>query len=228
MTFDALIERGITPTPTLFHRDLPQAPEDGGGWLARDTAARFADYAGHVRTAFDRPVVPEGLTTLPPGLGARHGDALPPIRITENGCSTAEGLDDPERVAFPDGHIAAGERGGQSRNRRPRLFRPVPAGQLRMGRGLSPTLRLDPCRLPDRDPDTASVPSLVARANRFRAARITPGIGHGHARERAGAQSSPFRVKLRVLGPGPTDDVTREGERRLFLCRQNLRVAAPP
>ncbi|MGW1989031.1 family 1 glycosylhydrolase [Embleya sp. NPDC001921] len=29
------------------------------------------------------------------------------MRITENGCSTAEDLDDPERVAFPDGHIAA-------------------------------------------------------------------------------------------------------------------------
>ncbi|GCD98754.1 GH1 family beta-glucosidase [Embleya hyalina] len=273
---DALIARGITPTPTLFHWDLPQALEDDGGWLARDTAARFADYAGHVadrlgdrvrtwitlnepfihmawgyalgvhapghallldalpaahhqllghglaarvlggagaervlvsnnltpvtaaseseadraaaaaydtlhnrlftdplllgrypdlaayghdrdalpfvesgdldliggsltglgvnyynptviaaaepdaalpfttveitgvpRTAFDWPVVPEGLTTLLTGLGARYGDALPPIWITENGCSTAEGRDDPERIAFLDGHIAA-------------------------------------------------------------------------------------------------------------------------
>jgi beta-glucosidase len=273
---DALIARGITPTPTLFHWDLPQALEDDGGWLVRDSAERFAEYAGHVadrlgdrvrtwitlnepfihmawgyalgvhapghallldalpaahhqllghalaagvlrergaervlvsnnltpvsaasdrpadraaadaydalhnrlftdplllgrypdlsayghdgaalpfvesgdlelighsidglgvnyynptviaegepgsplpftdvpitgvpRTAFDWPVVPEGLTTLLTGLGERYGDALPPIWITENGCSTAEGDDDVERIAFLDGHIAA-------------------------------------------------------------------------------------------------------------------------
>jgi beta-glucosidase len=43
---DALLARGITPVPTLFHWDLPQPLEDSGGWLARDTAYRFAEYAG--------------------------------------------------------------------------------------------------------------------------------------------------------------------------------------
>jgi len=42
---DALLARRITPVPTLFHWDLPQPLEDQGGWLARDTAHRFADYA---------------------------------------------------------------------------------------------------------------------------------------------------------------------------------------
>jgi beta-glucosidase len=42
---DALLAAGITPMPTLFHWDLPQPLEDSGGWLSRDTAARFADYA---------------------------------------------------------------------------------------------------------------------------------------------------------------------------------------
>ncbi|WP_329571224.1 GH1 family beta-glucosidase [Kitasatospora sp. NBC_01266] len=42
---DALLAAGITPLPTLFHWDLPQALEDGGGWLTRDTAYRFAEYA---------------------------------------------------------------------------------------------------------------------------------------------------------------------------------------
>ncbi len=42
---DALLAAGITPVPTLFHWDLPQPAEDEGGWLARQTAYRFADYA---------------------------------------------------------------------------------------------------------------------------------------------------------------------------------------
>jgi beta-glucosidase len=43
---DALLASGITPMPTLYHWDLPQPLEDAGGWMARDTAYRFADYAG--------------------------------------------------------------------------------------------------------------------------------------------------------------------------------------
>ncbi|ETK31763.1 GH1 family beta-glucosidase [Microbispora sp. ATCC PTA-5024] len=272
---DALHERGITPVPTLFHWDLPQALEDEGGWLARDTAGRFADYAaivaerlsdrvdmwitlnepfvhmvfgyglgmhapgrtlfldalpvahhqllghglavqalraagarqvlitnnctpvwpasgseedraaadaydtlhnrlfndpvllgaypdlsaygidgldvvrpgdletiaqpldglgvnyynptriagpgadglpfrdagitGYPTTAFGWPVVPEGLRELLEGLKARYGEALPPVYVTENGCSY-EGIDDQERIAYLDGHIAAAER----------------------------------------------------------------------------------------------------------------------
>ena len=41
---DGLLEAGIRPLPTLYHWDLPQPLEDAGGWLSRDTAARFADY----------------------------------------------------------------------------------------------------------------------------------------------------------------------------------------
>ena len=42
---DGLLERGIRPIATLYHWDLPQALEDAGGWPARDTAYRFAEYA---------------------------------------------------------------------------------------------------------------------------------------------------------------------------------------
>jgi len=42
---DALLERQIDPVATLLHFDLPQALEDKGGWLTRDTAHRFAEYA---------------------------------------------------------------------------------------------------------------------------------------------------------------------------------------
>ncbi|MDB5455340.1 MAG: beta-glucosidase, partial [Caulobacter sp.] len=42
---DALLAKGITHYATLFHWDLPQGLQDKGGWAARDTASRLADYA---------------------------------------------------------------------------------------------------------------------------------------------------------------------------------------
>lgn len=48
---DALLAAGITPYPTLYHWDLPQALQDRGGWYARDTAHRFSDYAALVAEA---------------------------------------------------------------------------------------------------------------------------------------------------------------------------------
>jgi beta-glucosidase len=69
---DALLEAGIEPAATLFHWDLPQALQDAGGWLSRDTAARFADYA----------------TVLAEGLGDRVGRWITlnePVVVTMNG-----------------------------------------------------------------------------------------------------------------------------------------------
>jgi beta-glucosidase len=42
---DGLAERGLQAYVTLYHWDLPQWMEDRGGWLNRETAWRFADYA---------------------------------------------------------------------------------------------------------------------------------------------------------------------------------------
>jgi beta-glucosidase len=45
---DALLERDIEPMVTLLHFDLPQALEDDGGWLNRETTDRFGEYAALV------------------------------------------------------------------------------------------------------------------------------------------------------------------------------------
>ena len=49
---DELLAAGIRPWVTLYHWALPQALEDAGGWPARDTALRFAEYAAAVHARF--------------------------------------------------------------------------------------------------------------------------------------------------------------------------------
>jgi beta-glucosidase len=50
---DGLLTRGIKPLPTMYHWDLPQELEDEGGWINRDTAYRFAEYARTVLSRLD-------------------------------------------------------------------------------------------------------------------------------------------------------------------------------
>jgi beta-glucosidase len=45
---DALLAESITPNATLFHWDLPAALDDRGGWLNRDVAEWFGEYASVV------------------------------------------------------------------------------------------------------------------------------------------------------------------------------------
>jgi beta-glucosidase len=60
-------------------------------------------------TAFGWPVVPDGLRELLVSLQARYGAALPPVYITENGCSY-DAIEDLERIDYLDSHIKAVQR----------------------------------------------------------------------------------------------------------------------
>ncbi|MGW5661259.1 GH1 family beta-glucosidase [Streptomyces sp. NPDC003758] len=80
--------------------------EFGGLTLPAELPFSVREIEGHPVTDFGWPVVPEALTELLTGFRARYGDRLPPVVITENGCSY-EGVDDQERIAYLDGHIRA-------------------------------------------------------------------------------------------------------------------------
>jgi beta-glucosidase len=72
---DGLAARALTPWLCLYHWDLPQALEDKGGWRNRDTAQRFADYAGVVaRRLGDR--VKHWITFNEPNIHALFGHGL--------------------------------------------------------------------------------------------------------------------------------------------------------
>ena len=49
---DGCLSRGITPWITLYHWDLPLALYHKGGWMNRETADHFADYAAFVAAHF--------------------------------------------------------------------------------------------------------------------------------------------------------------------------------
>ncbi len=69
---DRLLDEGIAPSVTLFHWDLPAALDDAGGWLNRDIADWFAEYAAvMVRALGDR--VPMWVTLNEPWVVADAG-----------------------------------------------------------------------------------------------------------------------------------------------------------
>ncbi|MFF1399090.1 GH1 family beta-glucosidase [Streptomyces sp. NPDC058287] len=83
-----------------------EATEFSGLTLPPELPFSPREIEGYPVTDFGWPVVPEALTELLLAFRDRYGDRLPPLVITENGCSY-EGVDDPERIAYLDGHLRA-------------------------------------------------------------------------------------------------------------------------
>ena len=77
---ETCLANGITPYATLYHWDLPQPLEDAGGWLVRDTAERFRDYAAITHAALS-DVVKHWMTLNEPWcsafLGYGNGEHAP-------------------------------------------------------------------------------------------------------------------------------------------------------
>ncbi|MBN1172544.1 MAG: beta-glucosidase [Micromonosporaceae bacterium] len=84
---DELLANDIAPLATLFHWDLPQDLQDAGGWMRRETAARFADYADAVASVLgDR--VQQWITLNEPSvhteLGHMAGIHAPGVNVLPN------------------------------------------------------------------------------------------------------------------------------------------------
>jgi len=77
---DCLLVNGIQPNATLFHWDLPAALDDIGGWLNRDIANWFAEYAAVVFDALGDRVPMWGTINEPWVImdgGYMHGKLAP-------------------------------------------------------------------------------------------------------------------------------------------------------
>ncbi|WP_274558258.1 GH1 family beta-glucosidase [Streptomyces spiramyceticus] len=93
--------------PTLVGAPDGDLPSDFAGIeVPPDMPFSVREIEGYPRTAFGWPVVPDALTELLTSFRERYGDRLPPVVITENGCSY-DGLDDQERITYIDGHLRA-------------------------------------------------------------------------------------------------------------------------
>ncbi|MFF7328844.1 GH1 family beta-glucosidase [Streptomyces sp. NPDC008150] len=92
--------------PTRVGAPQETASEVGGVPIPPELPFSVREIEGRPLTDFGWPVVPEGLTELLTGFRDRYGAKLPPVVITENGCSY-EGLDDQDRIAYLDGHVRA-------------------------------------------------------------------------------------------------------------------------
>ena len=213
---DRLAKRGIAGAATLYHWDLPQELQDDGGWPARDTAYRFADYAEAMAAELgDR--VSRWITLNEPQVVANHG-------YREG--NHAPGLRDPGAAAATTHHLLLGHGLAVSAMR----------ARLPEGTPIGITLDLHPVKvLGDASPDALEQARQVADAD-VNGLYLEP-LLHGSYPARARAELVPpesliadgdmttIRQPIDFLGvnyyacvylrPGDPDDLRRnEGKTR--------------
>ncbi|MFC9383742.1 GH1 family beta-glucosidase [Streptomyces sp. NPDC057020] len=86
----------------------------GGIEIPPDLPFAIRQIEGRELTDFGWPVVQDVMRELIGTLRERYGDRLPPLCVTENGCSYDDGpdpgtgrVDDARRIAYHDGHVRA-------------------------------------------------------------------------------------------------------------------------
>ncbi|MGB9110096.1 MAG: GH1 family beta-glucosidase [Telluria sp.] len=92
---DALQEKGIAPHLTLYHWDLPQGLQETGGWMARDTCHRYADYAHEVARRFG-----DRLVTI-----ATHNEPWCTANLGYGNAQFAPGVADPKQAVQVSHHL---------------------------------------------------------------------------------------------------------------------------
>ncbi|GAA1365478.1 GH1 family beta-glucosidase [Streptomyces beijiangensis] len=93
--------------PTLVGAPATEALDSFAGFeMPAELPFGIREIEGYAKTDFGWPVVPDGLREMLTALSARFGDRLPPLYITENGCSY-DGVHDRARIDYLDGHLRA-------------------------------------------------------------------------------------------------------------------------
>jgi beta-glucosidase len=99
--------------PTRVGAPQGEDIEFGGLTIPAELPFSVREIEGVPVTDFGWPVVPEALTELLTTFHTRYADRLPPIVITENGCSY-DGIDDQARITYLDGHLRALHRAAEA------------------------------------------------------------------------------------------------------------------
>ena len=147
---DGLRQRSIEPMLTLYHWDLPQALQDGGGWASRETVERFAEYAGVVYGALSDSVS-YWITLNEPWVSAWLGHAYG---------LHAPGLMDPNAALSATHHLLLGH--GLAMERMRSMGSPGDGNQLGV------TLNLHPAHSGrDREADREAARRVDGQANRL-------------------------------------------------------------
>ena len=201
---DAALARGVAPTATLYHWDLPQPLEDRDGWLNRDTAEAFADYAAVVHDRLgDRVHV--WATHNEPWCAAYLGYAA-----GVHAPGRREGGSGPPRRAPPPARARPGRRAAPRGRRHRRGHRAQPGAVL--ARGPLGRRRGGGHRRPRRAPQPAV--ARPARRRRVRRPAARRGARAGRPRSGPGRRPRPRPRLGRLAGRQLLHAVPHRGPRR--------------